>query len=177
MHFKDMPVHLFRVKMNEQEYITERFGNQLRFRVCGICTRGHELLLVLHKGLGKLGELWLPPGGGLEPLQTAHENLKREFLEETGLEVEVGELLFVHEHLQEPLHAIELFFAVKATGGRLHTGYDPELAPHKQLIQEVRYFGFAELKALGDQRLHAMLQYCNSLEELNNAKGYFKFGK
>lgn len=166
----------FMDKMNE-DFVTKHYGNQLRFRVSGICTEGDKLLLVLHKGLGRLGELWLPPGGGLETGQTAPENLKREFLEETGLEVEVGNFLFIHEHLQGSLHAIELFFAVRTTGGRLSTGSDPELPPDKQLIQEVRYFTFDELKALGDQRLHAMLQHCNSLEELNNAKGYFKFGK
>lgn len=163
--------------MDEKKFVTEHFGHQLRFRVCGICIKDDKLLLVLHKGLGELGELWLPPGGGLERGQTAPENLKREFLEETGLEVEVGNFLFIHEHLQGSLHAVELFFSVKATGGSLVTGSDPELPPDKQLIQEVRYFNFAELKAFGDQRLHAMLQHCHSLEELNNAKGYFKFGK
>ena len=163
--------------MKKNDFVKEHFGNRLRLRVCGICIQEEKLLLVHHKGLGNLGELWLPPGGGVELGQTVPENLEREFLEETGLHVETGPLLFVHEHLQNSLHAVELFFSVVVSGGELKTGSDPELPSDQQLIQEVRYLSFPEIKALGAGRLHAMLQHCNSLEELNNAKGYFKFGK
>lgn len=163
--------------MEEKDFVNKHFGNKLRLRVCGICTVGEQLLLVRHKGLGELGELWLPPGGGIEAGQAVPENLEREFLEETGLKVKTGLFLFVHEHLQEPLHAVELFFTVRVLGGRLITGTDPELPAGRQLIQEVRYFSFQELKALDPRHLHTMLRHFNSLEELNNTKGYFKFGK
>ncbi len=163
--------------MNEKDFVNEHFGNQLRLRVCGICTRANELLLIRQKGIGPLGELWLPPGGGVEPGQSVPENLEREFLEETGLKVKTEQLLFVHEHLEEPLHAVELFFTVSILGGKLITGTDPELPADQQLIQEARYFNFSELKALDPRLLHAMLRHCNSIKELNNAKGYFKYGK
>lgn len=163
--------------MSQEDFVSQQFGNRLRLRVSGICTEGNRLLLVKHRGLGTLGELWLPPGGEVEWGQSVPENLKREFREETGLEIEVTDFLFVHEHLQNPLHAVELFFHVRRTGGVLKTGSDPELPRNRQLIQEVRYFSFPELKALGPERIHTMLQNHHSLEELNNAKGYFKFGK
>lgn len=163
--------------MSREDFVAHHFGNRLRLRVCGICTMGDRLLLVKHRGLGPLGELWIPPGGAVEWGQSVPKNLEREFREETGLEVKTGDFLFVHEHLQPPLHAVELFFTVRQTGGSLQTGVDPELPPDRQLIQEVRYFSFPELKALGAERLHAILQHHNSLEELKNAKGYFNFGK
>lgn len=163
--------------MSQNDFIAHNFGNRLRLRVCGICTEGNRLLLVKHRGLGPLGELWLPPGGEVEWGQSVPENLAREFREETGLQVDVKEFLFIHEHLKDPFHAVELFFKVQKTGGVLQTGTDPELPHNHQLIEEVRYFSFPELKALGSQRIHAMLQNLSSLDELHNAKGYFKFGK
>lgn len=163
--------------MKEKDVVHAYYGNRLRLRVCGICINNNKLLLIRHKGLGDLGELWLPPGGGVEKGQAIPENLEREFLEETGLKVTTGSFLFVHEHLQEPLHAVELFFTVRILGGELITGSDPELPANQQLIQEARYFSFEEIKALDPRGIHAMLRHCNSLEELNNAKGYFKSGK
>ena len=164
--------------MDNRASIEEYYGHKLRLRVCGICLdKDGRILMVKHTGLGKEGELWLPPGGGMEWGQSAPENLKREFLEETGLEVKVGSFMFVHEHMQDPIHAVELFFRVYPIGGFLTTGTDPELAPQQQIIQEVRYFYFEELMALGNSRLHAIFGHYSSTEALNNAGGYFKFGK
>ena len=42
------------------------------------------------------------PGGGVEDGELVRETVAREVLEETGIEVEVGELLFVLEY--EPVH-------------------------------------------------------------------------
>lgn len=163
--------------MNENSLVERYYGKRLRLRVCGLCIEQDRLLLVRHAGLGSKGELWIPPGGEVEQGQTVPENLEREFKEETGLEVETGPFLFVHEYLQAPLHAVELFFKVSLKGGTLQTGYDPELPAGQQIIQEVKYFTYPELKLLGSERLHAMLNQFNSLENLINASGYFKFGK
>lgn len=163
--------------MKEKQLIEKMYGHRLRLRVCGICIEQDRILMVRHAGLGEKGEMWIPPGGGMEWGQSAPENLQREIKEETGLEVKTGELMFVHEHLQEPLHSLELFFKVYPLGGHLTRGYDPEFPPEEQIIKEVRYFHFEELKQLEQQQLHAMFRHYNSLEGLNNAQGYFKFGK
>lgn len=163
--------------MDERKKIEELYGHKLRLRVCGICIEEEKILLVRHSGLGEEGELWIPPGGGMEWGQTAPENLVREFLEETGLQVKVGPFLFVHEHLKEPIHAVELFFQVYPIGGTLRTGLDPELPKQQQIIQEVRYFHFHELAEINPGRLHAIFNHYKSLEALNIASGYFNFGK
>lgn len=163
--------------MNDRLIVEQLFGHRLRYRVCGICIQNHQLLLVRHSGIGDEGELWIPPGGGMETGLSAPENLEREFMEETGLAVKTGPLLFVHEYINAPLHAVELFFRVSVSGGILKKGFDPELKTDQQIIQEVRFMSFKEINALPPARLHHILQNHKSEEALNNASGYFKFQK
>ena len=80
-----------------RDTIVEQFGNKIRVRVCGICIENAKILLVKHHALTKSGEFWSPPGGGMDFGESAENNLKREFLEETGLVVDVEKFLFVHE--------------------------------------------------------------------------------
>src|SRR5688572_17010203 len=100
--------------------IAKIYGNRLRVRVCGICWENDRLLLVNHQMPN--GDFWAPPGGGLEFGEEAADALKREFKEEANLDIDVGSYLFGCEFIRQPLHAIELFFDVKAVGGLLKTG-------------------------------------------------------
>jgi ADP-ribose pyrophosphatase YjhB (NUDIX family) len=54
------------------------------------------------------------PGGGLEFGEGLADGLKREFLEELALEIEVGELFFVNDFYQEsafnPNHQLLIFY-------------------------------------------------------------------
>src|SRR5205814_2113551 len=97
-------------KLSDPDHLIEIFGNKLRVRVCGICIKDQTILLIKHKYLGPKNELWAPPGGGLNFGENARTSLEREFKEETGLNVRVEDFLFIHEFLNPPLHAIELFF-------------------------------------------------------------------
>jgi len=58
------------------------------------------------------GEEWfIMPGGGMEPEETLAEAVRREVMEELGLEVECGELLFVVEGVRgEAFHRVDLVF-------------------------------------------------------------------
>jgi len=93
------------------------YGNRTRIRVCGLCIANGSILLVNHK-MGPSQIFWAPPGGGLEFGEDCRQCLQREFMEETGISIEVGELLFTTEFLSPPLHAVELFFEVRAAGGK-----------------------------------------------------------
>ena len=157
------------------ERINKIYGYKLRIRVCGILVEDDRILLVHHKSLGKNGSLWAPPGGGMEYGEAAQSAIQREFLEETGLEIEVKRFLFVHEYLDPPLHGIELFFLVKRVGGKLKLGKDPEMTNDSQIITKLGFFDFRGLKRKDPDVLHYVLQSVNNLDELINLVGYFKF--
>ncbi len=158
-----------------EKKIIEKFGNRLRLRVSGILIAHDSILLVKHTALGEKGILWAPPGGGMKFGMSAEENLKREFMEETGLEIMITRFLFVHEFLEPPLHAVELFFEVRQTGGTLIRGIDPEMNANEQIIQLVSFISFKKFADMNDVYLHHAIRNCKTPDALLNRKGYVKF--
>lgn len=154
-----------------QEVMT-LYGNRLRLRVCGLYREGDRLLMVRHRGIGPTDTFWCPPGGGAQFNETAPDALIREFAEETGLDVDIGDLLFVNEFMQPPLHALELFFAVRGTGGALRRGLDPEMVVDRQIIDEVRLMDFAEIKRHPPETVHTLFRHCTSLDDVFRLRGY-----
>lgn len=152
--------------------VLQLYGNRLRLRVCGIYCENDRLLMVRHRGIGPTDTFWCPPGGGAQFGETAPDALIREFTEETGLLVEIGDLLFVNEFMQPPLHAMELFFAVQAVGGELRQGADPEMEPDQQIIEEVRLMTFDEIKAYPPEEVHSLFRHCQSLADVFRLRGY-----
>lgn len=159
--------------MPRQE-VLKLYGNRLRLRVCGLYCEGDRLLMVRHRGIGPTDTFWCPPGGGAQFGESAPNALIREFAEETGLIVEIGDLLFVNEFMQSPLHALELFFVVHGRGGTLRQGVDPEMGIHEQIIEEVRLMTFAEIKAYPPEEVHALFRHCNSLDDVFRLRGYLQ---
>jgi 8-oxo-dGTP diphosphatase len=158
----------------DQQKITAAFGNRLRVRVCGICIEENKLLMIRHRSLGN-GYLWAPPGGGLEYGETLENALKREFVEETGLEIRVKQFLFVHEYLQKPLHGIELFFEVIPIGGKLARGNDPEMKTEDQIIDKLKYLTFEDIRAEPSGCVHHALSYANNIAALLEMRGMYHF--
>ena len=142
------------------------YHNLLRVRVCGIYVQNNRILLVRHSGVVPGKDFWSPPGGGLHFEETVHSCLKREFKEETGLEIKVGRFLFVNEFLKAPLHAIELFFEVSVIDGELKTGFDPEFTPETQQIQEVDYKTLSEVNAIPYAEKHSILHELVNFDDL-----------
>ena len=101
-----------------------------------------------------MGHLWSPPGGGVEFGETLQEALKKEFLEETNLEVEIGGYLFTNEYIGPNHHAIEIFFQVRRISGNLKLGMDPELGLDMQILKEAKFFSIAELNKLPQETIH-----------------------
>lgn len=62
---------------------------------------------------------WEPPGGVLEIGETIPDGLRREVLEETGLEVEIDALTGVYKNM--PRAIVALVFRCRSTGGALRT--------------------------------------------------------
>jgi 8-oxo-dGTP pyrophosphatase MutT (NUDIX family) len=78
----------------------------------GVIGRESELLLVFFPEF----DSYTIPGGGMGVHELAADTVRREVLEETGYEVEVGELLhfrqefFFHPHSLQPCNSLSLFF-------------------------------------------------------------------
>jgi 8-oxo-dGTP diphosphatase len=134
---------------------------------------GGKLLLVNHYGVYG-HDFWAPPGGGVEFGLSAEASLTREFREETGLEVKVGEFLFGCEFIKPPLHAIELFFEVAAVHGIVTIGHDPEMGNEAQVISDVRFLSFAEINHIPENHKHGLFKLAKTAEKVSGLRGYLK---
>ncbi|MFH0266540.1 NUDIX domain-containing protein [Vibrio rumoiensis] len=93
-----------------------------RIRAAGIIVQNEHVLLLKVKDFS--GEYWIPPGGGLEACDLHTKDcVKRECLEEVGLEVQVGELLCVREFLEttKNRYNAEFFYHIWQFKGQPHT--------------------------------------------------------
>ena len=151
------------------------FSGKVRVRVSGLLVENGKILLLKHRDLGPEGYLWLPPGGGVEFGESLHEALKKEFLEETNLKIAVGEYLFTNEFINEPYHAIELFFAVKRLSGTLEIGFDPELPDNQQLLEEAKFFSPDELEAIPPAAIHNTFNAAGARHKITDLRGLFTF--
>jgi ADP-ribose pyrophosphatase YjhB (NUDIX family) len=159
---------------NIEKDIEKKFGGRLRIRVNGLLVEDEKILMVRHQ-MAKNRSFWNLPGGGMHYGSDAIENLKREFLEEAGLDIKVGDFLFVHEFLEPPLHAIELYFEVSKENGILTVGNDPELDPDRQIIKEMVYLSLKEIHSIKNEEKHRLFWELNSINEIRIWKGYFNF--
>ncbi|MDQ2809619.1 MAG: NUDIX hydrolase [Chloroflexota bacterium] len=99
---------------------------------------GHILLVGnAWNGTGPL--IWSLPGGRAEDGEPLPATLVREFREETGLDVEIGPLLYVAEAQAPSLrqHFLTCAFAVRRTGGTL--------AALDAVVRDVRFVPLADL--------------------------------
>jgi ADP-ribose pyrophosphatase YjhB (NUDIX family) len=106
-----------------------------RIRAAGILTVEDKVLLLKVKDFS--GEYWIPPGGGFETGDSSTKDcLRREFFEEAGIKVEVGELLCVREFLE-------------TTAGRYHAEFfyhitDYQGEPHLHNLRGLNDEGFIQ---------------------------------
>ncbi|MEI2666058.1 NUDIX hydrolase [Rossellomorea sp. LJF3] len=95
------------------------------FGVYGIYIENGKLL-VIHKGGGPYINRFDLPGGSLEEGESLTEAMRREFLEETGIEIEIEEQIGVSDFKFPSVwrdftnvHHIAVYYSVKKTGGEI----------------------------------------------------------
>ena len=72
--------------------------NKRRVNVRAVIVRGNTVLAVKHKDEdGVENEYWATPGGGLDPHESLQDGVKREVMEELGVEATIGKLLFIQQ--------------------------------------------------------------------------------
>jgi 8-oxo-dGTP diphosphatase len=93
-----------------------------RLAAYGVLLRGDDILLTRISSRGFSAGSWTLPGGGVEHGEDVRSGLLREVYEETGLDVEVGDILDVHStHIVdksptgqlEDFHGVHLLFACR----------------------------------------------------------------
>jgi 8-oxo-dGTP diphosphatase len=125
---------------------------QIIVRVNGVLIEHGQLLLV--EQYVSETRHWAHPGGRPEPGEKLEQGLIREFKEETGLDISVGDLLYVTDRINKNNHVVAISFMVTKTGGKLGSGTGPEFATGK--IKSVKMVPINELNSLGFST-----EYCN----------------
>lgn len=124
------------------------YTHVLRNRACAVVTSGDWILLLKHQSPSREMPIWLPPGGGIEFGESMEMAVMREVKEETGLYVKPVRLLWVHEFIEPPFHAIEYYFECDVTGGSLKLGEDPEHGADSQILKDLKFIPFHEIEHL-----------------------------
>ena len=105
-----------------------------------------ESALVVRRATEPLKGQWSMPGGMLELGEKLRDGLAREVLEETGLEVEVGEVLDVFDSIfpdaegRTQYHYVLIDYRCTVRGGTAKAGSD---------VSEVRWVTSQEINELG----------------------------
>lgn len=121
--------------------------------VAAIVLRGDDVLLV-QRGREPAKGLWGLPGGMLELGETVAEGVRREVLEECGVEVEIGPLVGVFEPMQRAddgrlrYHYVVLDYLARYVGGELQAADDADDARWVALEALERLPMLAETKAI-----------------------------
>lgn len=112
-----------------------------RIRAAAAIVQDGALLLVRHEKEGR--GYWMLPGGGVQWGEGIDAAVRRELIEETGLEVATGDLLFVKDtiHPEGARHMVHIVLRATVVGGELLPSQDPR-------VVETRWVPLQELPSM-----------------------------
>lgn len=90
-------------------------------------------LLLIKRGNEPGKGLWAVPGGKVRIGETLKAAARREAAEETGLDVDVGDVAWVGERITDAYHIVLIDFYAKAAGGELEASDDADEAEWVEL--------------------------------------------
>jgi len=79
--------------------------------------------------------------------ETLDQCLIRELKEETGLDVAVGDLLYITDRILPDSHVVHITFLLKRTGGTLLT--EKELRAKKETVQRIEMVALDQVEKYG----------------------------
>jgi ADP-ribose pyrophosphatase YjhB (NUDIX family) len=111
---------------------------RIRISVRSICISDSKVLF--QTDLNDTVPVYATVGGELEPCEKMEDRLKLEYMEETGMNIEVIKYLFVIENFMtyngKPIHSLEHFFLVNITSTEF-TSKEKHLSFHWIPIDEI----------------------------------------
>ncbi len=120
---------------------------QPKVRVTAILIQEQSILLLKQDITESSARKWSLPGGTLEWGESIEGCLVREMQEETGLDVQIGDLLYVCDRIQDGRHVVHMTFEVKSVGGQLTLGVEPEATANP--IQAIEMVPISDLEEYG----------------------------
>lgn len=96
--------------------------------------------LLLGKRIGSYSGQWCIPCGYVEWDEDVYDAAKREFYEETGLEIEISHVYTVLSNFHNPAqHTVGIWFMAKKAAGKEQAGDD---------LEEAAYFTYSDIPEL-----------------------------
>ena len=81
-------------------------------------------ILLIERGRDPRKGLWAVPGGKVEHGEGMREAVRREVAEETGLDIDVGDVIWVGEVIEDEFHLVIIDFSATVVGGELSPADD-----------------------------------------------------
>jgi 8-oxo-dGTP pyrophosphatase MutT (NUDIX family) len=133
---------------------------QFSCRIYGVLRRGQDVLLTRSRFVDC--EFVNFPGGGVELGEAPIAALRREYREETGLEIEPVRVLYASEeaHISthKPWQIVSIYWLVEEKGGRLHMGDNAD---------DVIHLFWAQLENIPKEEMFPSdLEFANALPRL-----------
>lgn len=114
-------------------------GDELPLVGVGVVIISDGSILLIQRGHEPGKGLWAVPGGKVTHGESLRAAARREALEETGLDVEVGEALWVGEQIDDSHHIVLIDFAATVLGGELAAADDADDARWVPLAEAEDY--------------------------------------
>jgi ADP-ribose pyrophosphatase YjhB (NUDIX family) len=114
-------------------------GKKLRVRVGVIAVHEGKILLA-RQHLAQGQDFWIVPGGGLKKGEGLLDCARREMAEETGLQIEPIQLLYVGDFFKGDRHVVDTFWLGRIVGGELRRREDE--------IDNLHFFDISQLNEI-----------------------------